>query len=115
MSPWRPLRGDPAGEGPGPRPVADALPRLLASLRAPAPAVLDAVFTRWEDIVGPAIADHAWPLKIQDGVLHLGVEQPAWASQLAFLGPQLVRKVVAATGDDTVKKIELKVVARRPK
>jgi predicted nucleic acid-binding Zn ribbon protein len=84
-------------------------------LRAPSPAVLHAVFTRWEEIVGPSIADHAWPVKLQDGVLHLGVEQPAWASQLAFLGPQLVRKVVAATGDETVKKIELRVVARRPK
>jgi len=95
--------------------VSDSLQRLVRSFGAPDPAVLSAVFTRWEEIVGPAIAAHAWPVRLQDGVLRIGVEQPGWATQLTFLGPELVRKVTAATGDKTVEKIEVNVVRRRPK
>jgi hypothetical protein len=47
-------------------------------------------------------------------VLRLGVEEPAWATQLGFLGPELVRQVVAATGDTTLQKIEVHVVVKRP-
>ncbi|MDQ6614963.1 MAG: DUF721 domain-containing protein [Actinomycetota bacterium] len=111
MSPWKPLPGD----VPEPRPVADSLPGLARSLGAPSPSVLGALFERWEEIVGPAIAAHAWPIRVQGGVLRIGVEQPAWATQLAFLGPELVRKVASATGDAAVEKIEMKVVARRQK
>jgi predicted nucleic acid-binding Zn ribbon protein len=84
-------------------------------LGAPAPSVLSAIFSSWEEIVGPAIAAEAWPLQVKDGVLRIGVEHPAWATQLMFLGPELVRKVTSATGETAVQKIEVKVVPRRPK
>ncbi len=87
----------------------------MRSFGAPAPSLLHALFTRWEEIVGPAIAGHAWPLSVRDGVLRIGVEQPGWATQLTFLGPELARQVAAATGDTTVEKIEVKVMSRRPK
>jgi predicted nucleic acid-binding Zn ribbon protein len=108
MSPWKPLPGD----APEPRPVGDSLPGLARALGAPAPSLLNAVFARWEEIVGASIAANAWPLRIQDGVLRIGVEHPAWASQLTFLGPELVRKVAAATGETGIDKVEIKVVAR---
>jgi predicted nucleic acid-binding Zn ribbon protein len=111
MSPWKPLPGD----GPEPRLVRDSLPRLAQLFGAPAPSVLTALFARWEEIVGPVIAAHAWPVRVVDGVLRIGVEQPGWATQLTFLGPDLVRKVVAATGDSSVQKIEVKVMSHRPK
>jgi predicted nucleic acid-binding Zn ribbon protein len=95
--------------------VGDSLARLARSLGAPAPALLTAVFARWEEIVGPTIAAQSWPLQLRDGVLRIGVEQPGWGTQLSFLGPELVRKVAAATGDASVEKIEVKVVARRRK
>jgi predicted nucleic acid-binding Zn ribbon protein len=110
MSPWKPLPGD----VPEPRPVRDSLPALARSLGVPAPSVLSALFSRWEEIVGPAIAARAWPLRVHDGVLRIGVDQPGWATQLSFLGPELVRLVAAATGDSSVTRIEVKVVARRP-
>ena len=111
MSPWQPLPGD----VPEPRPVSDSLSRLARSLGAPAPTLLTAIFARWEEIVGPAIADHAWPLSIRAGVLRLGVDEPAWATQIGFLGADLVRKVAAATGEETIVGVEVKVVPRRGK
>jgi predicted nucleic acid-binding Zn ribbon protein len=83
-------------------------------LGAPKPSALNALFSHWEDIVGPTIAAQAWPVRVKDGVLRIGVTQPGWATQLTFLGPDLVRKVVAATGDPSVVRIEVKVVFQRP-
>jgi predicted nucleic acid-binding Zn ribbon protein len=88
---------------------------LAKSLGAPAPSILSAVFDRWEEIVGASVAAHAWPLRIHDGVLRIGVDQPPWATQLTFLGPELLRKVAAVAGDTTIDKVEIKVVPRQRK
>ena len=109
MSPWKPLPGD----KPEPRPVGDSLPRLARRLGAPPPDVLRTVFAQWEEVVGPTIANHAWPLSLKEGLLRIGVDQPGWATQLTFLGPELLRKVAAATGGSTVSSIEVKVVGKR--
>ena len=93
----------------------DSLPRLAKSLGAPPPAMLTAIFERWEEIVGPVIAAHAWPLKVHDGVLRIGVDQPPWATQLTFLGPELLRKVTAVTGDAAVDRVDIRVVPKRRK
>jgi predicted nucleic acid-binding Zn ribbon protein len=111
VSPWKPLPGD----VPEPRLVRDSLPRLTQLFGAPVPSVLTALFARWEEIVGPLIAAHAWPVRVVDGVLRIGVEQPGWATQLTFLAPDLLRKVAAATGDSSIQKIEVKVMAQRRK
>jgi predicted nucleic acid-binding Zn ribbon protein len=111
VSPWKPLPGD----APEPRPVKDFLPALAKSLGAPRPSLLSAVFDRWEEIVGEPIAAHAWPLRIHEGVLRIGVDQPPWATQLTFLGPDLLRKIAAATGEAGIDKVEIKVVPQRQK
>ncbi len=94
--------------------MGESLPGLARRLGVPAPSVLSALFSRWEDIVGPLIAAEAWPIRVKDGVLRIGVTQPGWATQLAFLGPDLVRKVTAAIGDTSVSGIEVKVLSQRP-
>jgi predicted nucleic acid-binding Zn ribbon protein len=61
------------------------------------------------------VAEHAWPVRLQDGVLLVGVDEPAWVTHLGFLGPDLVRRLGLETGDQTVTKVVLKVVSKRPK
>ena len=109
MSGWRPL----PDEVVDPRPVADSLPGLTRALGVPAPSVLGTLFSHWEEIVGPTIATEAWPVSVREGVLRIGVEHPGWATQLRFLGPDVVRRVAAVTGDEAVQRIEVKVL-RRP-
>ncbi len=111
MSPWRPLPGE--SPPPDPRPVADSLPGWARRLGAPPPEVLTTVFARWEQIVGPAIAAHAWPLTLSRGVLKIGVDQPAWATQLRFLGADLLEKLTVAAGEAAIERVEIKVVGTR--
>jgi predicted nucleic acid-binding Zn ribbon protein len=68
------------------------------------------VFGRWEELVGTAIAAHAFPLSLSHGVLVIGTEQPAWATQLRFLGPDLLQRLSAVAGDGQIQRVEVKVV-----
>jgi predicted nucleic acid-binding Zn ribbon protein len=107
---WQPLpgRGD---ERPDPRPVSESLDRVAVRLGAPGASVLRAVFAGWEDVVGSVVAAHTRPLLLRDRVLVVATEQPAWASQLRFLGPELVRRLAAVAGDGAVDRVEVRVVA----
>lgn len=112
MSPWQPLR-EPGGSDP--RPVSESLDGMTRRLGAPKASVLRAVFAHWEQIVGPAISAHAEPMSLRDGVLVIGTDQPAWATQLRFLGPDLLRRVAAAAGEDAVARVEIKVRPAGPR
>ena len=106
--PWRPLVREPANNDP--RPVSDSLGPLAASLGAPAPRVLSTVFSHWEGIVGVDVAAHARPLSLRDGTLVVGVDQPAWATQLNYLKADVLRLVEEATGSGSVTEVVVRVL-----
>ena len=51
------------------------------------------VFENWDNLVGPKIAERARPVKIEGKSLILEVDHPAWAQELNFLKPQLLKKI----------------------
>jgi len=111
--PWRPLSRD--VERREPRPLSASLGRLAASLGAPAPPVLSAVFVGWERVVGPDVAAHARPVTLRDGVLVVDVDQPAWATQLNYLKADLLRQIDEATGSSEVTEVRVRVSLPRPR
>jgi predicted nucleic acid-binding Zn ribbon protein len=111
--PWRPFPRD--IDRVEPRPLSASLDRLAASLGAPAPGVLTAVFARWEGIVGPHVAGHARPLTLRDGVLVIGVDQPAWATELTHLKADLLRRIGEATGSPEVTEVRVRVSGPTPR
>jgi predicted nucleic acid-binding Zn ribbon protein len=90
--------------------VSESLDRVTKGIGAPKATVLTAVFARWEQVVGPEVAAHAEPRSLRDGVLVIAVDQPAWATQLRFLGTELLARVREATGCSDVSEIHVKVV-----
>lgn len=44
-----------------------------------------AFVTKWHEIVGAKIAQHAKPLKLYGTILYVEVESPIWAQELGFL------------------------------
>jgi predicted nucleic acid-binding Zn ribbon protein len=103
-----------AGDDEGARPLGDSLDQLARRLGVPSSSVLSTIFTRWDELVGSGVSDHAWPLAVSKGVLVVGVDQPAWATQLRFLAPDLLRRVGAALPQHAIERIEVKVVRERP-
>ena len=93
-----------------PRRVGEGLDALARRLGAPTAASMGAVFTRWDEAVGPLVAAHASPIALRDGVLTVGVDDPAWATQLRYLKNELLTKIAGVAGPGVVGRIDLRVV-----
>jgi predicted nucleic acid-binding Zn ribbon protein len=107
MTTWRTTGPDLAQLDP--RPVADSLDRVTRALGAPQARFLATLFSRWEALVGPEIAQHAEPRSVRDGVLVLMVDQPAWATQLRYLVPELLARIRAGVSQSGVTEVQIRV------
>lgn len=73
-----------------PRRLGDALGAVSRELGLPQPARFGELVARWPELVGPALAAHARPRTLRDGVLTVAVDAPSWATELRYLEDQLV-------------------------
>jgi predicted nucleic acid-binding Zn ribbon protein len=69
------------------------------------------LFGRWSDAVGAQIADHVRPLKLDEGVLTVEVDDPAWATQVKFLVPTIIQRLHDVAGV-VVTSVEVRVDKR---
>ena len=100
---------------PAQRPVRrlrDGLAEVAADLRLDNPDVLAAVLTGWPEVVGEAVAAHARPRTLRQGVLIVEVDSPEWATQLRYLEEELVRRLGRNLRPGVVSGI--RAVVRRP-
>jgi predicted nucleic acid-binding Zn ribbon protein len=92
-----------------PRPVRESLEHLARRLGAPTASALGAVFSQWDEAVGPSVAAHARPVSLTDGVLVVVVDQPGWATQLRYLSTDLLQRLADVAGEGVVGRIEIRV------
>jgi predicted nucleic acid-binding Zn ribbon protein len=110
---WKPT--PPRREEQEATPLASSLAGELRRLGGPDPVITTAVFAHWEQLVGPALAAHARPLSLRDGVLVVAVDQPAWATQIRFLGADIVARITEATGRSDVTALRVRVEGEVPR
>lgn len=72
---------------------------MPSSPEGPGAGVLGTVFSRWDEIAGPALARHARPLRLTPGELVVAVDEPAWATQVRSLAGELLRRVGEVAGE----------------
>lgn len=92
-----------------------SLTDILNQLRARFPALgariqESSALSRWEEAVGGAIARHSRALRIQDGVLWIEVDHPAWKSELHHRRRQILEKLnalLAEAGAEQLKDLHL--------
>lgn len=65
------------------------------------------VFGQWASMVGGQIADHAFPVGLNNGVLSVTAESTAWATQLRIMQAQLLAKIAAAVGNGVVTSLKI--------
>ncbi len=65
------------------------------------------VFARWAELVGEEVARHVTPETFNDGVLGVRTDSTAWAAQLKYLAPELVKRLNAELGHGTVTLVEI--------
>ncbi len=95
-----------------PRSIADGLERVVQRLGSASVDVTTELFASWSDLVGDTVASSSRPVSLREGVLVVGVDDPAWATQLRFLAPQLVATFDERFGVGAVTSIEVRVRPR---
>ncbi|MGN9908052.1 DciA family protein [Phytohabitans sp. LJ34] len=99
-----------SGPGPDPRDpqvFGDVLAKLVKARGWQRPAAEATVFGAWERVVGPDIAKHSRPIKLDDGELTVEAESTAWATQLRLLAASLLRRIAAEVGHNVVRKLHI--------
>lgn len=97
--------------------IGDALDGVVRDLRddtgvAPVAKQLGGLFGGWDDAVGEAVAAHVQPLRLDDGVLVVGVDDPAWATQIQLLEAS-VRESLGRIAGVRVDRLEVRVQRQR--
>ncbi len=94
-----------------PVPISDSLDGVVRSLRGPSRQAVGGVFGRWIEAVGVQIGDHVRPVKLDEGVLVVEVDDPAWATQVKFLVPTIIERLRDIAGV-TVDRVDVRVDRR---
>lgn len=105
----RRLRGY-SGPGPDsrdPQPISAVLARLMKARGWQQPAAEARIFGMWEAVVGPELAAHSRPVKLEEGILTVEAESTAWATQLRLLTGKLLGRIADGVGRDVVKSLNV--------
>ena len=97
---------------PEPVPITTSLDAVLRSLRGGDRRKVGGIFGAWDDAVGPQVAAHARPIRLDEGVLVVEVDEPAWATQLTFLSDTVRARLTEVSGV-TLERLEIRVARRR--
>lgn len=98
--------------GPGadprdPQPFGSVLAKLMKARGWQRPAAEATLFGQWEKVVGPDIAEHCRPVKLEQGELTLEAESTAWATQLRLLAGSLLKQIAGEVGHNVVKRLRI--------
>lgn len=96
---------------PDPIPISTSLDGVVRSLRGPSRRAVSGLFGRWDEAVGDQVSDHVRPVKLDEGVLVVQVDDPAWATQVKFLTEMIIERL-QTVADVRVERIEVRVDAR---
>jgi hypothetical protein len=109
------MSGQPTGDETGavddPVSIMASLDRVIRSLRGPSGRAVGGLFGRWSEAVGEQVAQHVRPLKLDERVLSVEVDDPAWATQVKFLAPTIIRRLDEVAGVE-VDRIQVRVDPR---
>jgi predicted nucleic acid-binding Zn ribbon protein len=62
---------------------------------------------RWEQIVGPEVAAHCRPERLEAGVLTCVAESTAWATQIRLLSRTILDRLAAEVGPGVVRQLRV--------
>jgi len=99
-----------SGPGPDPRdpqPFGAILDRLVKARGWQRPAAEARLFGSWADVVGPEIAAHCRPVRLDGGELTIEAESTAWATQLRLLAGRLLGRIGGDIGREVVTTLKI--------
>jgi len=87
--------------------LGDVLRAALARLPIAQQLADHALWAKWDAVVGPTLAAHARPRRLQRGILLIAVDSSEWMLELQFLKQDLRQRLNAALGRSAVRDVFL--------
>lgn len=91
-----------------PKPIGDSLKTLVRTRGWSAPVAVGSVISRWEQLVGEAIAEHCKPERFEDGVVVVICDSTAWATNLKLMKSKLMNVLEGELGKGIVTDIDIR-------
>lgn len=95
-----------------PVPISKSLDSIMKSLRGTDRIQIGGVFGRWDDAVGATVAAHVRPVRLDQGVLTVEADDPAWATQVKFLASTIMSRLEEVAGVQ-IERVDVRVARRR--
>jgi hypothetical protein len=96
-----------------PAPIRGALVELAAGWGVERPLETARIFACWEQVVGSELAKRCRPTSLKGGVLRVRMESAVWASEIRYLGGQIVERINSAVGSNVVSELKPWVTTRK--
>jgi predicted nucleic acid-binding Zn ribbon protein len=61
----------------------------------------------WREVAGEAVASHAEPTSLRQGVLRIRADSPSWATEIGYLSEEIKAEVNAFLGDELVHEVRV--------
>ncbi len=99
---------EPYGLGREPKGVAEVLTGLATELGWNQTLAQSEILDSWPEIVGPDLAAHSSAISIQEGVLTVGCDSTAWATQLRLLREELLSRILETQPESGITQLRFR-------
>jgi predicted nucleic acid-binding Zn ribbon protein len=107
-SPVEPTWSGAGPDGRDPAALGDAVQDLVRDRDWTRTLIAAGLLPRWEQIVGPNIAAHCRPERLEAGELSCVAESTSWATQLRLMSAQVLARIAAEVGPDVVTRLRVR-------
>ena len=91
----------------GPARLRDLLGSATKKLGLKAPVETARIWSEWRRIVGDAVAAHAEPTSLKDGILRVRADSPTWATEISYLSADIRTKINTRVGSSLVHRVDV--------
>lgn len=97
----------PFSAGRDPRSAGDVIDEFTTAIGWESPLAQGELLAHWPELVGPELAQRSRPLGIEDGVLTVGCDSTAWATQLRSLRGALLTKIISEYPEAGIRSVRV--------
>ena len=88
--------------------ITTSLDSIIGSLRGTDRVQIGGVFGRWTDAVGENVAAHVRPVRLDQQVLTVEVDDAAWATHVRFLSSTIITRLHDVAGV-VIERVDVRV------
>ncbi|MBM3307631.1 MAG: DUF721 domain-containing protein [Candidatus Eisenbacteria bacterium] len=95
-------------------PISDVLAAVVRNLGLSRKLSEHRAVVDWEDIVGARVAEHARALRVDSGLLFVGVDSSVWAQELTLMKQRILRELRSRVGEGVINDVHFVLGGARP-